>query len=76
MVPDYNINDAFKDGFECGLLYILRYAAEDYDQLLSDDDMARLTAHLAEKKPWKTAAEWEEFILNNISKKKYPIRKF
>lgn len=66
MHSDYTINDAFKDGFECGLLYILRYAAEDYDQLLSDDDMVHLTAHLAEKKPWKTADEWETLISNNV----------
>lgn len=65
MRQDYTINDAFKDGFECGLLYILRYASEDYDQLLSDDDMAHLTTHLEEKKPWKSATEWEELILNN-----------
>lgn len=74
MVPDYTINDAHHDGFECGLLYILRYAAENYNQLLSDDDMVHLTAHLAEKKPWKTADEWEELI--NSIYKKYPIRKF
>ena len=75
MQQDYTINDAFKGGFECGLLYILRYAEEEYSQLMSDDDVAHLASHLAEKKPWKTEAEWKEFILNNLFKK-YPIRKF
>lgn len=74
MNPDYTINDAHHDGFECGLVYILRYAAEGYYQLLSDYDTTHLAAHLAEKKPWKSAAEWEE-LLNSIHKK-YPIRKF
>ena len=74
MLSDYTINDAYHDGFECGLLYIFRYAEEEYNQLLSDDDTRRLVQHLAEKKPWKSAAEWEELI--NSMHKKYPIRRF
>ena len=74
MNPDYTINDAHHDGFECGLLYILRYTYENYNQLLSDDDTRELVAHLAEKKPWKSASEWEELI--NSVHKKHPIRKF
>lgn len=66
MVPFDNFSAILHNGFECGLVYILRYAEEDYNQLLSDDDVARLTNHLAEKKPWKTEAEWKEFILNNL----------
>jgi hypothetical protein len=68
MQQDYTINDAHHDGFECGMLYILRYAAEDYDQLLSDDDVKHLVVHLAQKKPWKTTDEWEELILNNLNR--------
>lgn len=66
MVPFDSFNVARHDAFECGLLYILRYAEEEYDQLLSDDDVLHLSNHLAEKKPWKTEAEWKEFILNNL----------
>lgn len=66
MQQDYTINDAFKDGFECGLLYMLRYSEEDYYDHLTNNDVTRLASHLAEKKPWKTAAEWETLILNNI----------
>lgn len=66
MVPDYTINDAFHDGFECGLLYILRYAEEQGSLQLSIDDVKQLTGHLTEKKPWKTAPEWETLILNNL----------
>lgn len=62
MAPDYTINDAHHDGFECGLLYILRYVEEEYDQVLSTDDVARLAAHLESKKKWKSGAEWEELI--------------
>lgn len=76
MVPFDSFNVARHEAFEAGLLYILRYAAEDYNQFLSDDDVVRLSSHLAEKKPWKTAPEWEEYILNNIHSKKYPLRKF
>jgi nitrogenase molybdenum-iron protein alpha/beta subunit len=75
MTPDYTINDAFHDGFECGLLYILRYLEDDPDKRLTANDIAHLVIHLEEKKPWKSHTEWEEFILNNISKK-YPLRKF
>lgn len=66
MVPFDSFNAVRHDAFECGLLYILRYAEEEYNQLLSDDDVLHLSCHLAEKKPWKTEAEWKEFILNNL----------
>lgn len=62
MKEDYNFAAFIHNGFENGLLYILRYAYENYDQLLSDDDVTQLVAHLAEKKPWNTAAEWEALV--------------
>lgn len=68
MFSDYTINDAFHDGFECGLLYILRYIEEDYDRHITANEVARLIIHLEEKKPWRSHAEWEELILNNINK--------
>ena len=64
MVPFDNFNGILHKGFESGLLYILRYAEEEYSQLLNDDDIMRLSCHLAEKKPWKTEAEWKEFLSN------------
>jgi hypothetical protein len=62
MQQDYTINDAWHDGFECGLLYILRYIEEEYGQVLSTDDIARLAAHLESKKVWKTGDEWEQLL--------------
>lgn len=68
MQQDYTINDAFHDGFECGLLYILRYMKENSDRHLTTHDVARLIVHLEEKKPWKSHDEWEELILNNLNR--------
>lgn len=62
MSSDYTINDAHHDGFECGLLYILRYVEEEYDQVLYVEDIERLAAHLESKKVWKTAGEWEQML--------------
>ena len=76
MQQDYTINDAHRDGFECGLLYALRYLVEEELTELDTDNIAHLARHLESMKCWKSAEEWEELILNNISKKKYPIRKF
>lgn len=67
MYSDYTINDAFHDGFECGLLYILRYIEEDSDHRITANDVSRLIVHLEEKKPWKSHDEWEKLILNHIS---------
>lgn len=64
MKEDYNFGAFIHEGFECGLLYILRWAEEEHNQLLSDDDMKRLVEHLAEKKPWNSAEEWETLITN------------
>jgi hypothetical protein len=66
MQQDYTINDAHHDGFECGLLYMLRYNDEELASCLTDEELELLAAHLAKKKPWKTAEEWEAFIINNI----------
>lgn len=68
MTPDYTINDAFKDGFECGLLYVLRYAKEVSKQHIDTNDIAQLVIHLEQKKPWKSDEEWEALILNNLNK--------
>lgn len=75
MKEDYNFGAFIHEGFECGLLYTLRYLEEAGMLELNADDIARLASHLESKKPWNTAQEWNDFILNNISKK-YPIRKF
>ena len=61
-------NDAFHDGFECGLLYILRYLEENSDKRLTANDVAHLIIPLEEKKPWKSHSEWEEMIFKNINK--------
>jgi hypothetical protein len=68
MTPDNNFSEFIHNGFECGLIYILRYLEEEACMLQFDtDDISHLASHLAEKKPWKTAPEWEEFINNHIS---------
>lgn len=66
MQRDYTINDAFHDGFECGLLYILRYIEESDTCRITTNELARLIVHLEEKKPWKSDKEWEELILNHL----------
>lgn len=62
MQPDYTINDACHDGFECGLIYILRYCRENGIRDLVDLDKAKLAEHLESKKPWRTAEEWADLI--------------
>ena len=74
MNPDYTINDAHHDGFECGLLYILRYIDKYTTHELSTDEISELARHLESMKCWKSAEEWEALILSIY--KKYPIRKF
>ena len=68
MIPDYTINDAHRDGFECGLLYILRYATEVEDIDIRNSLISRLTEHLAEKKPWKSREEWEWLIRGSLER--------
>lgn len=62
MVPDYTINDAVKDGFECGILYMLRYINECTNIDIPKDDISYLADHLAKKKPWKTRDEWAALL--------------
>ena len=69
MQQDYTINDAFKDGFECGLVYILRYLEEEDFLQLDADNMAHLARHLEYKKPWKSNTEWETLILNALKRR-------
>lgn len=68
MNPDYTINDAFKDGFECGLLYILRYAMEVEGVSLTDMDVLRLADHLAAHKPWRPDEQWALLIHKNVDR--------
>lgn len=63
MYSDYTVNDAYHDGFENGLVYILRYLKEagiDKIAELSDVDLA---CHLETRKPWKTAEDWWKLIV-------------
>lgn len=68
MRPDYTINDAFKDVFECGILYMLRYIEETQPQRITRDDVASLAAHLAERKRWKTDDEWASALTSNANR--------
>lgn len=62
MREDYTVNDAFKDGFENGLLYVLRYYEWVSERHLLDNDISELCDHLEEKKPWMTSGEWYDMI--------------
>lgn len=62
MKEDYNFAAFIHEGFEQGLLYVLRYVEEEYDQVLSVEDITRLAAHLESKKKWNNASEWEQLI--------------
>lgn len=68
MQQDYTINDAFKEGFESGLVYILRYNAETNGVTLTDRDIVVLGEHLWNHKPWRDSAAWAEFIHKNVRK--------
>ena len=61
-MADYTINDAFCDGFECGIEYLIRYDLEILGHVFSSDDIEALAWHLAEKKRWKSADEWERML--------------
>ena len=67
MTPDYNFAAFIHEGFECGLVYALRYLEEEGMVQLSTDDIAQLAFHLESKKPWMSSNEWNELILNTIS---------
>ena len=68
MTPDYTINDAFKDGFECGILYMLRYIEEVQPQRLTTDDIVHLASHLESKKSWKTSDQWKTTLMSNYGR--------
>jgi hypothetical protein len=62
MHSDYTINDAYHDGFECGIAYILRYAMENRDWQLTDRDIVALGEHLWNHKPWHDSNVWTEMV--------------
>lgn len=62
---EYTINDAYHEGFECGIVYILRYLKESNVQDLTDLTVYDLACHLEMRKPWKTAEEWVGAIRNS-----------
>lgn len=68
MNPDYTINDAFHEGFECGLAYILRYAREHCDWQLTDRDIIVLSEHLWNHKSWHDSNVWAEIVYNAVHK--------
>ena len=67
-MQDYTINDAHKDGFECGLLYVLRYFHEVEEIDIKDSLILRLAEHLGEKKPWRPEEVWADLIHNNMDR--------
>lgn len=68
MQQDYTINDALHDGFESGLLYVLRYVEDVIGYHFSDTDVARLASHLEARKSWKSDEDWEVLIHKNIGR--------
>lgn len=67
-MQDYTINDAFKDGFEVGMLYILRYAVEIEGISLTDMDVLRLADNLAAHKTWRPDEQWAMMIHNSLDR--------
>lgn len=63
MHSDYTVNDAYHDGFECGVVYILRYLKEAGVEKIAELNDVDLACHLEIRKPWKTAEEWWETIV-------------
>ena len=68
MVSDYTINDAFKDGFEDGLLYMLRYMAEVECRHLSDREVLKIAEHLGAHKPWRPEEIWADTIHRHVDR--------
>lgn len=68
MVPDYTINDAFQDGFEDGLLYMLRYMIEVEEIEIRDSMVLRIADHLAAHKPWRPDEQWALLIHRNLDR--------
>ena len=67
-MQDYNINDAFKDGFECGLLYMIRYMVEVEGRRMTDAEVIRLSEHLAMKKQWRPSEDWALMVHNEVER--------
>ena len=67
-MQDYTINDAFKDGFEDGLLYILRYVQEVEKIDIDDSLVLRLAKHLGENKPWRPEEIWASKIHRHVDR--------
>lgn len=59
---EYTINDAYHEGFENGVVYILRYLKESGIDKVSYLNVFDLACHLELRKPWKTAEEWVEVV--------------
>lgn len=68
MNPTYTINNAFQDGFECGLLYMLRYAMEVEGVAMTDTDVLKLADHLAAHKQFKLSEQWAMTIHKNVDR--------
>lgn len=66
MQNEYSVNSAMQEGFECGVLYALRYYEESVKRNLSCDSAAAFANHLSHYKRWKTKDEWETFLLKTL----------
>ena len=64
---DYPVTEGpFYIAFENGLLYALRYMEHEDILEVTDGDIYRLSAHLAETKTWRDVDGWQEFITVNL----------
>lgn len=68
MNSDYTINDAFHDGFESGIGYVLRYVECVVGYHFNETDVEKLASHLEGNKAWKSTDEWETLIHKNIAR--------
>ena len=64
-MSNYTINDAFKNGFEDGLRYLLRYIRESGEIPMTEDDILDLAQHLEKWKRWRDLEGWLEWIHRN-----------
>ena len=62
MTQDYTINDAWKDGFESGLIKIMRYIPQ---HKFKDEELRTLANYIATTAPWKTRDEWYDILRNS-----------
>lgn len=68
MVPDYTVTDAFQDGFEDGVLYMLRYMIEVEEIEIRDSMVLRIAEHLGEHKPWRPEEIWASKIHKHVDR--------